>query len=286
VPTGSRIALGIGLLLVRSTVAAYAEGMLYDYERDWIPAGLEQIERLDLLMWRRRGWPPSHSRVAYARWDESTAERRIDEVLAFFGDQPFNWHVGPSSSPSDLGARLARRGLELVATPRMMTSALPLSGDWQPRSVVSIVDASDETTARMSLTLAHHDDEELEQMLPERLAYLALPSRRGGFLVAFIGAIPVGNAGYRYSADGACVYLTGAETVAEHGGLGVYKALVAFRASAARDRGCGVASILANAETSAPILARRGFVDHGPLPRYMPAGANQRRATLAQMRPA
>ena len=104
--------------------------------------------------------------------------------------------------------------------------------------------------------------------------------------MAFIGAIPVGNAGYRYSADGACVYLTGAETVAEHRGLGVYKALVAFRASAARDRGCGVASILANAETSAPILARRGFVDHGPLPRYMPAGANQRRATLAQMRPA
>src|SRR5207247_10272785 len=125
------------------------------------------------------------------------SERRIAQGLACCGERAVSGHVAPSSSPTDLGARLARRGLELVATPRMMTSALPLSGDWQPRSVVSIVDASDETTARMSLTLAHHDDEELEQMLPERLAYLALPSRRGGFLVAFIGAIPVGNAGYR-----------------------------------------------------------------------------------------
>jgi GNAT superfamily N-acetyltransferase len=267
--------------------ATYAEAMLFDYERNWLPDGLEQIERSDLLMWRRRGWPASHSRVAYARWDESAVERGIDEVLAFFGDQPFNWHVGPSSSPRDLGDRLARRGLELVAAPRMMTVALPLTGDWRPRIAVNIVEVHDDTTARTSLVLAHHDSEELEQMLPDRLAYLATSGRRGGFLIAFIGDEPVGNAGYRYSADGACVYLTGAETVTEHRDRGVYKALVSFRAAAARDRGCRIASILANADTSAPILSRRGFLDHGPLPRYMPARTQRvHRATLAQMRPA
>jgi GNAT superfamily N-acetyltransferase len=266
---------------------AYAEAMLFDYERDWVPDGLEQIERPDLLMWRRRGWPASHSRVAYARWDESAVERGIDEVLWFFGDLPFNWHVGPSSSPSDLGDRLARRGLELVAAPRMMTAALPLAGDWRPRTVVNIVEVHDETTARTSLVLAHHDGEELEQMLPDRVAYLATSGRRGGFLIASIGGQPAGNAGYRYSADGECVYLTGAETVTEHRGLGVYKALVAFRATAAHRRGCRIASILANTDTSAPILSRRGFLDHGPLPRYMPTGTQRvRRATLAQMRPA
>lgn len=267
--------------------AAYAEAMLYDYERDWVPDGIDQIERPDLLMWRRRGWPPSHYRVAYARWEVSTVERGIDEVLAFFGGEPFNWHVGPSSSPDDLGERIARRGLELVAAPRMMTVALPISGDWRPRANVNVVEVRDEAAARLSLVLAHHDPEELEQMLPDRLAYLASSTRRGGFLIAFIGDEPVGNAGYRYSEDGACVYLTGAETVPEHRGGGVYKALVSFRAGAARDRGCRLASILANADTSAPILLRRGFVDHGPLPRYMPAGTQSaRRVTLAQMRPA
>jgi GNAT superfamily N-acetyltransferase len=267
--------------------ALYAEAMLYDYEVDWRPAGLEEIARSDLLLWCRRGWPASHSRVAFARWDDSTVDRGIGEVLAFFGDQSFNWHVGPSSSPSDLSDRLARRGLELVAAPRMMTAALPLAGDWRPRTEVNIVEVRDEATARTSLALAHHDRNELERMLPERLAYLATSGRRGGFLIAFIRDVPVGNAGYRYSSDGACVYLTGAETVPEHRGLGVYKALVAYRASAARSRGCRIASILANTETSAPILSRRGFIDHGPLPRYMPAGTNRaRRATLAQMRPA
>ena len=244
--------------------------MLYDYERNWVPTGLDLIERPDLLMWRRGGWPASHSRVAYARWNESTVERGIDEVLGFFGDQPFNWHVGPSSSPGDLHQRLVRRGLELVATPRMMTTALPLSGDWRPRVSLNIVEVHDEATARISLALAHHDHEELHQMLPDRLAYLGISGRRGGFLIAFIGDEPVGNAGYRYSEDGACSYLTGAETVPEHRGLGVYKGLVAYRARAAHRRGCRNLSILANAETSAPILLRRGFIDHGPLPRYMP----------------
>lgn len=107
------------------------------------------------------------------------------------------------------------------------------------------------------------------------------------FLIAFIGDEPVGNAGYRYSEDRACVYLTGAETVPEYRGRDVYKALVAFRATAALRRGCRIASILANTDTSAPILSPRGFIDHGPLPRYMPAGSQRpRRATLAQMRPA
>src|SRR5688500_20213097 len=86
---------------------AYAEAMLFDYERDWVPDGLEQIERSDLLMWRRRGWPASHSRVAYARWDDSAVERGIDEGLGFLGDQPFNWLVGPSSCPSAIAELLA-----------------------------------------------------------------------------------------------------------------------------------------------------------------------------------
>src|SRR5205823_14093642 len=99
---------------------------------------------------------------------------------------------------------------------------------------------------------------------------LGVPGRRGGFLVAYLGDAPVANAGYRYSSDGRCVYLTGAETVEQFRGRGVYKTLIAHRAAKTAERGCDLASILANPETSAPILARHGFADHGPLPRLAP----------------
>ena len=55
----------------------------------------------------------------------------------------------------------------------------------------------------------------------------------------------IANAGYRYSSDGRCVYLTGAETVEQFRGRGVYKTLIAHRAARAVERGCVLASILA-----------------------------------------
>src|SRR5437870_129007 len=104
--------------------------MLYDYEPEWRPPGVVEIDRTDVLAWQRPGWGVGHSRVASAKWSERDAESGIDEVLAFFGDTPFNWHVGPSSSPPDLVDRLTARGLTVLARPRMMTIALPLPPSW------------------------------------------------------------------------------------------------------------------------------------------------------------
>ena len=243
--------------------------MLYDYELEWRPAELVEIDRPDVLAWKR-GRRLGQNRVAYAKWDPSDVESKIDEILAFFGDAPFNWNVGPSSTPADLVERLVRRGLVLDPRRRMMTIDLPLDRDWPKATDLRIVEVNDAATARVGLTLAHHEGAELESDLKERMEYLALATRRGGFLVAYIDDTPVANASYRYSADGRCVYLTGAETVESFRGRGVYKALVAYRAARAAERGCTLAAMLANRDTSAPILARHGFADHGALPRFIP----------------
>ena len=251
-------------------LARYCEAMLYDYETEWSPDGLVEINREDVLAWKRPGWSIGNSRVAYAKWAESEVDVRIDEVLAFFGETAFNWHVGPSSSPSDLVDRLVSHGLVLVAQPRMMTISLPLHDGWPLNSELRIVEVATPEMARISLQLAHHGPAQIERDVAERMTYLGVPGRRGGFLVAYLGDQPVANAGYRYSSDGRCVYLTGAETVEQFRGRGVYKTLIALRAAQAAERGCVLASILANTETSAPILARHGFADHGPLPRLAP----------------
>jgi GNAT superfamily N-acetyltransferase len=259
--------------------------MLYDYEPDWHPLGVVELDRPDVLAWKRPGRPIGYSRVAYAKWSAHEADARVDEVLAFFGEVPFLWHVGPSSSPVDLERRLAARGLTLGERPRLMTAPLPLEGKWRSADV-RIVDVADRTTARLGLSLAHHvggapvKGGELDRMVDERMAYLALPTRRGGYLVAFDGDDAVANAGYRYSSDGRCLYLTGAEVVEAHRGRGIYQTLVAHRARMARAQGCKIMSILAYRHTSAAILAHHGFTDHGDLPWFtrMPPPATSPRA--------
>lgn len=251
--------------------ARYCEAMLFDFEPEWRPDGIVEIDRPDVLAWKRPGWPPGASRVAYAKWSAVEADARIDELLAFFGDTKFNWHFGPSSTPADLEARLVRRGLVVQERPRLMTGALPLSG--MRAADVRIVEVGDADTARVSLELAHHSGDELERSLRERLAYLSLPTRRSGYLIAFAGGVPVANAGYRFSSDGACLYLTGAEVVESYRGRGIYQSLVEHRARMAEARGGVIVSILANRNTSAPILARHGFADHGELPRLAPPDA-------------
>jgi GNAT superfamily N-acetyltransferase len=248
-------------------LARYCEAMFYDYEPDWRTSGTVDLDRPDVTAWKRPGWPVGYSRVARATWSAAEADAGIDAVLAFFGETPFHWHVGPSSGPSDLVDRLVARGLVVLARPRLMTVALPLPADWPTVADVRIVEVSDAKEARVGLRLAHHEDEHLDRDVAERMAYLETPGRRGGFLVAYLSEIPVANAGYRYSSDGRCVYLTGAETAEPFRGRGIYKSVIAYRAARAVARGCNLASIVANAETSAPILDRHGFVDHGTMPR-------------------
>jgi GNAT superfamily N-acetyltransferase len=251
--------------------ALRAEAMLWDYERDFMPPGLEVVERDELLMWRRASGPASEqrwaNRVSFVRTTASEVDRLIDEALSFFGPLPFTWVFGPSSYPPDLAARLRERGLVDVGDGDLLTAQLPIVG-LRTAPDVSIVEVEDEAYARVGLHLAHPDAPalELDALVEERLSYLRHAKRRGGFLVAFVGDEPAANAGYRYSSDGATVYLNGAETVERFRGRGIYQTLVAHRVGAALKRGVQFAAIRARRDTSMPILIKRGFVDHGHLP--------------------
>ena len=257
--------------------ALLAEAMMWDYERDFMPEGLEIVEREDLLMWRRPDGPLAQrrwsNRVSYVRTSTDRVERIIDRVIAFFGHLPFTWVVGPSSRPGDLIGRLASRGLVDIGDGDLLTATLPISG-LRVRGDLEIVDVESEELALTGLRLAHPDADEGEiaEMLRERLAYLRHPGRQGGYLVAFLAGESVANAGYRHSSDGSTVYLTGAETVERFRGCGVYQTLVAHRAAAAEKRGCRYAAIRARRDTSLPILKKRGFVDHGHLPIFARPG--------------
>ncbi|OLC21288.1 MAG: hypothetical protein AUH33_02100 [Chloroflexi bacterium 13_1_40CM_68_21] len=251
--------------------ASLAEGIMWDYEPDFMPEEMEIVDRQDLLMWKRPHGPLAQrrwsNRILYVRTTSDQIERTIDEVFAFFATLAFTWVVGPTSSPSDLAARVVARGLVDIGDGDLLTASLPISG-LRVNADLEIVEVDDDETALIGLRLAHPDADEGEMavLLRERLTYLRHPGRRGGYLVAFLAGEPVANAGYRYSADGSTVYLTGAETTERFRGRGIYQSLVAHRAMAGKKRGCRYAAIRARRDTSLPILKKRGFVDHGHLP--------------------
>lgn len=251
-----------------------AEAIMWDYEPDWLPRGMELVDRPDLLMWRRTGGPVAQerwaNRASYVRTTTERVDRLIDEAFAFFGAQRFSWVVGPSSRPADVADRLRSRGLVDEGDGDLLTAELPLDGFRTGRDV-EIVEAIDPKLVRISLDLAHPDASAAARaaMIEDRLVGLRRPGRLGGYLVAFLQGEPVANAGYRYSTDGRTVYLSGAETVAGFRGRGVYQSLVAYRADAAVKRGCRYAAIRARRDTSLPILMKRGFANHGHLPIFV-----------------
>jgi GNAT superfamily N-acetyltransferase len=77
--------------------------------------------------------------------------------------------------------------------------------------------------------------------------------------VAYLRGQPVSCGRLQLPADRAFASLWGGATVPGHRGLGIYRALVAFRANVARRHGYRYLTIDAR-ETSRPILARLGFV--------------------------
>lgn len=245
-------------------VAGMIEALLWDYEREWKPPGLELMEQADLLMWASATSSPYSSRVVRAVFTDRSADDEISRVVEFFEKRgkPFTWWIGPSTRPLDLGARLAAYGFELKgrddglarAVERLdipLTSGVtlePVESEEQVREMVSIASAG-----------FGHSADVAEAMVRERLSYLALPERRGGFLLARVSGMAAGYAGWRDSGDGRCVYLSGAATLEEYRGRGIYSALLAARLSGAAERGRAWAAVQANPETSSPILRRHGF---------------------------
>lgn len=254
-------------------LARIAEGILLDYDARDMPPDIELVERDDLVMWSRpQTTVPWMSQVRFARWSAQEAEERIDEVLAFFRERrrSFVWHIGPSSAPADLPDRLLRRGLEVESDTRFLVARLPVTG-LRRNADVRIVDARTESEVRAYLRFARREwsDPEIEDAVADRVRSFAVYGERMGNVLGYLGSELVANAAWRDSSDGRAVYLSGAGTLPEHRGKGIYQTLVAYRLERAMQRGCEFAVIQARADTSLPILLRRGFTEVARVPVLM-----------------
>ncbi|HEY1551148.1 MAG TPA: GNAT family N-acetyltransferase [Kofleriaceae bacterium] len=179
--------------------------------------------------------------------DDAQIDAAIDDYRSI--GCKFRWTVPPGSAPDDLGDRLERRGLErreivqLVRATREPFHAVP------GVTVERVTDATVDTFAELMAFAWGGEAHEL------RALYRAAAAHQLMFLARVDGE-PAGAAAMNTFAR--ISYLRGGVVLPKFRGRGAYRALVAARA-AATDR--EFVTSASNPETSAPILARMGFVE-------------------------
>jgi hypothetical protein len=161
----------------------------------------------------------------------------------------FRWTVPPGSAPDDLGERLERRGLarrEIVAMARVSSKPLAEVGG------VTVERVTLETLDAFVGVMSSGWGGDLGEV---RAQYEAGFEHQAMHL-ARIGGEPAGGATTHVFARSA--YLRGGVVLPQFRRRGVYRAMVAARVAACERE---VVTSAANPETSAPILARMGFIE-------------------------
>lgn len=196
----------------------------------------------------------------------ASIDAAIDAVIAAYAERGngFGWIVGPSSTPGDLGERLASRGLvrvaELAGMVRTDLDAPP--GAPPPAAAIDIrpVSLAELRAHTAMLARAFGRPEGVVEHGHDLRERTAGEIRAASYL-AFVDDddAPAGYGDLIHLPGTPVVLLGGAGTLERHRGRGVYRALVARRLADARAAGAEAAVIQAVRTTSAPICAALGF---------------------------
>lgn len=255
------------------------------------PGGLDSttvLARAAAWVWVPEGALVAHSDeylvVGYGDWfadptqafrldSERSAADLVEEVLgvaAGWGRPSVTFSgLHDGTRPDDLENHLRDRGAELVE--EYAVAALDLSrglpdldvpSGIEVREVVDLASRRDLDRVDVAVFGGEPLDDEglLAGLERERASDLVAPR-----WVAYLGGDPVGAAGCTLVGEPRVdtVRLWGGGVLERHRGRGVYRALLDRRLRVAADAGAGLALVKGRLETSAPVLRRAGFTEHG-----------------------
>lgn len=242
---------------------AEPERTMYEYKMAWEGEREEDFLLADaLIRYLPVRWAGVNGMVMRQRYDVAAVDRRLDELIEQETSQGrrYLWIVGPSSAPTNLGARLLSRGYGtavewdgLVLTDLSQQVHGGLDVVVEPLSV-----ANAEGFARVRSELAN-DPAIFEERLASAHRYLAADDHHGVHIqLARLSQDIVGYVVLRTEPNGVA-YFRDAYTMKHARRHGVYLALVARRLALAREAGCTIGVVQANRNTSSPILQKRGW---------------------------
>ncbi|RNG11834.1 GNAT family N-acetyltransferase [Streptomyces botrytidirepellens] len=221
-----------------------------------------RIERVDGVV-RQTGAADDWNGVRWSDLDASTADAAIAAQIRHFTarGRAFEWKLYAHDRPGDLGARLAAAGFAaepeeavMVAPVRDLPTAVELP---EGLRLLRVTDAAGvELMVDVHARAFGTDSGHLRHRLLSRLREApdtVVP------VVAMAGDRAVSAARMELPPEADFAGLWGGGTVAEWRGRGLYRALIAFRARIAAERGYRYLQVDAS-DQSRPILERLGFV--------------------------
>lgn len=240
-------------------IAAIEEGLWMSPD---IPGKFESIEIAGL---RGRQSPIPHpltNSVGLAKLKPEELDSVIQKVSAFFFQQghPYSWIIGPNSEPSNLTERLGAAGLaKRVQFEGLVYRDIAAPFPYDPEIIVREATPEDTTILRNIVVVGFGFPEPVAELFSESWLYPS-PYRMRPYLAYIPGSdTPGAMATATYAPSSPIFQLSGAATLPEARGKGLYSALVARRLMDAAAAGLETAVIQASHDTSAPILRKRGF---------------------------
>jgi GNAT superfamily N-acetyltransferase len=241
-----------------SILALYDRDMREGAQPDSPDARVERIGRVVRQVSSARGW----NGVVWSDLDAASADAAISEQIAHFTGlgHEFEWKLYGHDLPVDLGQRLRDAGFTAQPEETLMigeVSALTL--DAEPPEGIRVLPVTD--SKGVDLVAEVHEKAfgtDSSRMRHQLLARLAADPDTVVAVVALAGDTPVSAARMELVPGTRFAGLWGGGTVEAWRGRGIYRALVAHRASAAVERGYRYLQVDAMS-ASRPILERLGF---------------------------
>jgi hypothetical protein len=212
---------------------------------------------------------PGSNFVGGKRWSAAEADQRIAETIDYHRQRNigFQWWVSPFDTPTDLRARLEKRGMVLAGDAAMMArlGLDDLSISINPEVQVERLDKPDEAVIdellRVMQVCFNWPDAQVEENRPGMIERLSMPEFREkeAYFLARLNDRIVAHG--RLVLEGGIAYLGGSGVLPEFRGQRVYATLLRRRLEEAQQRGYHVAAI--NAEPlSRPIVLKYGFKEY------------------------
>lgn len=223
-----------------------------------------RVEHVDGVV-RQTGAADDWNGIRWSDLDASTADAAIAAQIRFFTarGRAFEWKLYAHDRPGDLGERLTAAGFAaepeetvMVAPVRDLPTAADLPDLPEGVRLLRVTDAAGvELMVDVHARAFGTDSGHLRHRLLSRLREApdtVVP------VVALAGDRPVSAARMELPPGADFAGLWGGGTVAEWRGRGLYRALIAFRARIAAERGYRYLQVDAS-DQSRPILERLGF---------------------------